>query len=125
MKNLLNIFRISTKEVAISLIIVGLALLFSNYYYTFSGFVAYTEGERRGCQLMDYLKKESPKTEKERTQIIDKLTEENQEIFLRYVNQLINKGRRCKTIQQFYSEESFVALFSILLPFHYLVRRKN
>lgn len=113
------------KELFLSLIIVGFALIFTNYYYIFSGFVAYTESERRGCQLIEYIKREKPTTEKERDRVINTLSEENQEIFLRYINQWSDNGRRCKTIQQFYIEESFIGLLLILLPFYYLTRRKN
>ena len=124
MRNIIKNFKISLKEVGIPVVIIGFALLFANYIYTFSGFVAYTESERRGCQLTEYILKTQINSE-ERKDRLEKLSEENKEVVARYMNQYLSGPHRCKTIQQFYIEESFIAVLLILLPFYYLTRRKN
>lgn len=97
------------------IIIILIALLFSNYLYTFSGFVTYTETERRGCALVrEVLHLETVGQRKEKYKEIAHL-EENQKIMDRYAHQFITGGERCKSIQQFYIEQGFIILLGVIL----------
>ena len=91
-----------------------ITLLIGNYFYTFSGFVAYTETERRACDLLEYVLelKKAGEGEKWRD-----LSTENKEIMIRYGYQWKEKGERCKSIQRFYLEQGLIILFGIAFVF--------
>jgi len=97
------------------LVIILIGLLIGNYFYTFGGFVAYTETERRGCDLLSHVY--TLKTKEDRVDFIKKLLRENQEVVLKYLNQFVAKDKRCKTIERFYFEEGILILATVVLVF--------
>lgn len=96
--------------------LISVALLLGNYLYTFSGFVAYTETERRGCGLLQYILSLSFDSGKRADRVMG-MSKENQEIVSRYIFQFHEQGDRCKTIQQFYIEQGLIGLIVAILFF--------
>ncbi len=101
----------------IAVMIITLALLFVNYIYTFSGFVAYTSEERRAAQLLDNLFETEPNSEA-RKEVVERWTGDDKKMYGKYKSQYKASNSRHKTIQQFYLEEGFILLLSILVIFY-------
>ncbi len=101
--------KIKKTDSFIAIAIIGLALLFSNYFYTFSGFVAYTSEERRASQIISSIYKTQTNSD-ERATAIELLTEEDKKLVAKYITQYKGQHKRHKTIQQFYIEEIFIIL---------------
>ena len=95
------------KSLALAIVVLGVG----NYFYTFSGFVAYTETERRACGLMENFY--NLKTEDQRIKAWDDLSQQNKEAVDRYARKFLDNGMRCKTIQQFYIEEGLIGLVAV------------
>jgi len=88
------------------------ALLVGNYFYTFSGFVAYTEGERRACTLLENIF--SLETFDQRKEKYENTFQENKVLMNKYATSFLEKEKRCKSIQQFYVEEGIIILVGII-----------
>ncbi len=95
-----------------------LVLLFGNYFFTFSGFVTYTEVERRGCALLEVIYQQT--TEEGRIEQVKGMSKDNQNIVIRYIQQYKADNKRCKPVQQFYFEEALILVAGAL----FLMRKK-
>ena len=107
------------KDVTTITVVVTAIVLFANYWYTFSGFVAYSPSERNACEVYKHVMNSDTETAK-----IEKSISKSTEADMRNNMQAFqNGGMRCKPIQQFYIESIFILSIAGLLIWLYKRKR--
>lgn len=110
-------------EIVIAILLITLALGVGNYIYTFNGFIAYTQSERRACALLELL---DAKPREEISNVWEsELSAENKRLVKDYIPSFKAAYKHCKDFQQFYVEEVGLLIFSLIAIAFWYKNKRN